>query len=81
MTEIAKEAVSAFFLQRKGLETAQIDWDKPIADAGYLDSLGTIELLMHVEQNLDVELPLSEMLEDFPTTLNNLLEVISSAKA
>jgi acyl carrier protein len=57
-----------------------IDWAAPISHAGYIDSLAMFDLLAHLEEQLSVELPLLEIIENFPLTLAALADNVEELK-
>jgi acyl carrier protein len=46
----------------------------------YIDSLGMIDFLSYLEKELSVDLPLIDLLENFPPTLVALIECIDERK-
>ena len=72
MNDLVRKSILEFISEYQGIESSQIDWDLPIGKSVFLDSVSTIELLMYLETKVSVSLPLSDMLLDFPETLNIL---------
>lgn len=77
MNDLVRKSILEFMSEYQGLDSSQIDWDLPIGESAFLDSVSTIEFLMYLETKLSVNLPLSDMLSDFPKTLNMLGHRIS----
>ena len=72
MNDLVRKSILEFISEYQGIGSSQIDWDLPIGESVFLDSVSTIELLMYLETKLSVSLPVSEMLLAFPETHNIL---------
>ena len=80
MSEQSKAAIETFLNMRYQLKAETIDWSAPISKNAYIDSLAMIDFLTHMEKQLSVELPLIELLENFPPTLMALIDYIDDWK-
>ena len=76
MSDQTKEAIETFLNTRYQLQVEAIDWSAPISQNVYIDSLAMIDFLTHLEKQLSVELPLVDLLENFPPTLMALVDCI-----
>lgn len=74
MREKFEEAIIRFLNNRldQSVNEDDIDWTGNMFDSGYLDSLGIYQLLLYLEQEFSISLPLSDLLENFPSSLNEL---------
>ena len=48
--------------------------DEDLFDAGVLDSMGTVELIVELENNFDIHVPVSEFGRDDWNTANKIVE-------
>lgn len=74
MREKFEEAIIRFLNDRfdQSIKEGDIDWNSNMFDSGHLDSLGIYHLLLHLEQELLISLPLSDLVDNFPSSLNDL---------
>ena len=79
MNETYKQTICSFLSEKydRQIEELDVDWDADIFNSGYLDSLDIYKLLLELEENLGVELPLSRLIGDFPRTFEALSGVIA----
>ena len=50
--------------------------DEDLFDAGVLDSMGTVELIVELENRFDIRVPVSEFGRDDWNTANKIVEVV-----
>ena len=48
--------------------------DEDLFDAGVLDSMGTVELIVEIENRFDIRVPVTEFGRDDWNTANNIVE-------
>lgn len=74
MREKFEAAIIRFLNERfdKSVVEGDIDWNGNMFDAGYLNSLDIYLLLPHLEEELSISLPLSDLIDDFPEFFNEL---------
>ena len=48
--------------------------DEDLFDAGVLDSMGTVELIVELENRFDIRVPVSEFGRDYWNTANKIVE-------
>jgi acyl carrier protein len=80
MSDQSKAAIEMFLHARYQVAAETIDWAAPISQTGYIDSLAMFDLLAHLEEQLSVELPLLDILENFPPTLAALAGHVDGLK-
>lgn len=80
MSDQSQAAIETFLNTRYQLKAELIEWSAPISKNAYIDSLAMIDFLAHLEKQLSVELPLVELLENFPPTLMALIDYIDNWK-
>ena len=80
MSGNVKSVIATFLNARYQLQEKEIDWEGPINETVYIDSLGMIDFLSYLEKELSVDLPLIDLLENFPPTLVALIECIDERK-
>ena len=51
--------------------------DEDLFDAGVLDSMGTVELIVELENRFDIRVPVSEFGRDDWTTANKIVEGVT----
>jgi acyl carrier protein len=67
------------FLNEKSknkISSEEIEWAGNFIEKGYLDSLDVYNLLLYLEENLSVELELSDLIADFPSSFASLYQAI-----
>ncbi len=55
--------------------------DTDLLESGSLDSFGVIELVLHLEQTYDVELPMKDLEMDDIRTVNKIAQLVDSRRA
>ena len=58
------------------LEDVSDMMDEDLFDAGVLDSMGTVELVLEIEAQFNIKVPVSEMGRDDWNTANKIIEGI-----
>ena len=54
--------------------------DEDLFDAGLLDSMGTVELIVEIENRFDIRVPVTEFGRDDWNTANKIVEGITELK-
>ena len=54
--------------------------DEDLFDAGVLDSMGTVELIVELENHFDITVPVSEFGRDDWNTANKIIEGITELR-
>ena len=54
--------------------------DEDLFDAGVLDSMGTVELIVEIENRFDIRVPVTEFGRDDWNTTNKIVEGITELK-
>jgi len=54
--------------------------DEDLFDAGVLDSMGTVELIVEIENRFDIRVPVTEFGRDDWNTANKIVEGIAELK-
>jgi D-alanine--poly(phosphoribitol) ligase, subunit 2 len=54
--------------------------DEDLFDAGVLDSMGTVELIVELENHFDITVPVSEFGRDDRNTANKIIEGITELR-
>ena len=54
--------------------------DEDLFDAGVLDSMGTVELIVEIENRFDIRVPVTEFGRDDWNTANKIVEGITEVK-
>ena len=54
--------------------------DEDLFDAGILDSMGTVELIVEIENRFDIRVPVTEFGRDDWNTANKIVEGITELK-
>ena len=54
--------------------------DEDLFDAGVLDSMGTVELIVEIENRFDISVPVTEFGRDDWNTANKIVEGITELK-
>ena len=54
--------------------------DEDLFDAGVLDSMGTVELIVELENRLDIRVPVSEFGRDDWNTANKIVEGVTELR-
>ena len=54
--------------------------DEDLFDAGVLDSMGTVELIVEIENHFDIRVPVTEFGRDDWNTANKIVEGITELK-
>ena len=54
--------------------------DEDLFDAGVLDSMGTVELILEIENRFDIRVPVTEFGRDDWNTANKIVEGITELK-
>lgn len=54
--------------------------DEDLFDAGVLDSMGTVELIVEIENRFDIRVPMTEFGRDDWNTANKIVEGITELK-
>ena len=54
--------------------------DEDLFDAGVLDSMGTVELIVEIESRFDITVPVSEFGRDDWNTANKIVAVIAELR-
>lgn len=55
--------------------------DEDLFDAGVLDSMGTVELIVELENRFDIRVPVSEFGRDDWNTANKIVEGVTDRKS
>ena len=56
--------------------TEEIDWECDFIEAGYLDSLALYKLLVFIEVNLKIKLPIADLVANMPRSFSEIFERI-----
>ncbi|MCT0949730.1 D-alanine--poly(phosphoribitol) ligase subunit DltC [Weissella confusa] len=62
------------------LEDVSDMMDEDLFDAGIMDSMGTVELVLEIESKFNIKVPLSEMGRDDWNTANKIIEGIEELR-
>lgn len=62
------------------LEDVSDMMDEDLFDAGIMDSMGTVELVLEIESKFNIKVPVSEMGRDDWNTANNIIEGIEELR-
>ena len=54
--------------------------DEDLFDAGVLDSMGTVELIVELESRFDIRVPVSEFCRDDWNTANKIVEGVTELR-
>ena len=54
--------------------------DEDLCDAGVLDSMGTVELIVELENRFDIHVPVSEFGRDDWNTANKIIEGVTELR-
>ena len=54
--------------------------DEDLFDAGVLDSMGTVELIVEIENRFDIRVPVTEFGRDYWNTANKIIAGITELK-
>ena len=54
--------------------------DEDLFDAGVLDSMGTVELIVEIENRFDIQVPVSEFGRDDWNTANKIIEGVTELR-
>ena len=54
--------------------------DEDLFDAGVLDSMGTVELIVELENRFDIRVPVSEFGRDDWNTANKIVEAVTELR-
>lgn len=54
--------------------------DEDLFDAGVLDSMGTVELIVELENRFDIRVPVSEFCRDDWNTANKIVEGVTELR-
>ena len=54
--------------------------DEDLFDAGVLDSMGTVELIVELENRFDIRVPVSEFGRDVWNTANKIVECVTELR-
>ena len=54
--------------------------DEDLFDAGVLDSMGTVELIVELESRFDIRVPVSEFARDDWNTANKIVEGVTELR-
>jgi len=84
-TEIRRFITDAVVERAKqfGLDQAAVNTfsnDRPLVDAGFLDSLGFVELLATIEEKYGIEIDLFEYDPEYFTTIDGLVAIVSGSQ-
>ncbi|MGY3778881.1 D-alanine--poly(phosphoribitol) ligase subunit DltC [Isobaculum melis] len=63
-----------------GEDEVKEDLDFPLYDSGVLDSLGTVQLLVEIEAQMGIQVPVSDFDRDEWATPNKMLEQLEQLK-
>ena len=66
--------------KKKSMSFSEIKWNENYFYQGYIDSLDFYNLIMYLEKSLCIELPLSDIIADFPSTFEDLYLKVSENK-
>ena len=69
------EIIDEFFM-----EDVSDMMDEDLFDAGVLDSMGTVELIVEIENRFDIRVPVTEFGRDDWNTANKIVEGITELK-
>lgn len=75
-----EETVLAILEELTGTDEVRTDLDLALFDEGLLDSLGSVQLLVELEGQLDVQVPVSEFDRDAWATPNKIIAQVRSIK-
>ena len=69
-----KKLICKFLSEKlnKKIEISDIKWSENYIESGYLDSLDIYSLLLYLEDGMSIELPLENIIGDFPTSFHEL---------
>ena len=62
------------------MEDASDMMDEDLFDAGVLDSMGTVELIVELENRFDIRVPVSEFGRDDWNTANKIVEGVTELR-
>ena len=62
------------------LEDVSDMMDEDLFDAGIMDSMGTVELVLEIESKFNIKVPVSEMGHDDWNTANKIIEGIGELR-
>ncbi|MBD1490792.1 D-alanine--poly(phosphoribitol) ligase subunit DltC [Weissella confusa] len=62
------------------LEDVSDMMDEDLFDAGIMDSMGTVELVLEIESKFNIKVPVSEMGRDEWNTANKIIEGIEELR-
>lgn len=62
------------------LEDVSDMMDEDLFDAGIMDSMGTVELVLEIESKFNIKVPVSEMGRDDWNTANKIIEGIKELR-
>ena len=62
------------------LEDVSDMMDEDLFDAGIMDSMGTVELVLEIESKFNIKVPVSEMGRDDWNTANKIIEGIEELR-
>lgn len=73
-----QETVLAILEELTGTDEVQNDLDLALFDEGLLDSLGSVQLLVELEGQLGVQVPVSEFDRDAWSTPRKIIEQVAA---
>ena len=82
MSDAIRQAVKEYILKEflPGEDPAQLTDDLPLISGGILDSIATLKLIMHLEENFGVVLEAHEADRDHLDTVNQIAELVAAKK-
>jgi acyl carrier protein len=82
MSDAIRQAVKEYILKefRPGEDPAQLTDELPLISGGILDSIATLKLIMHLEENYGIALEAHEADRDHLDTVSQIAELIAAKK-
>jgi acyl carrier protein len=82
MSDAIRQAVKEYILKEflPGEDPAQLTDELPLISGGILDSIATLKLIMHLEENFGIVLEAHEADRDHLDTVNQIAELIAAKK-
>ena len=75
-----KEEVLQIIAEVSGENVVKEELDLDLFDSGLIDSFGTVELLVLIEEKLDINVPITEFDRDTWNTPNAIVERLNELK-
>jgi len=82
MSDTIKQSIREFILKEflPGEDPAQLTDELPLISGGILDSIATLKLIMHLEENFGVMLEAHEADRDHLDTVNQITDLVIAKK-